>query len=350
VRLTADIDVSVGGFHLDAAITADSGETIALVGPNGAGKTTLLRVLAGVVPLDRGRITLDEQVFDEPEQGIFVPSEQRSVGVVFQEYLLFGHMSVRDNIAFGLRAHGIGRTQARVAAQTWLDRFDLADKARARPKQLSGGQAQRVALARALATSPKMLLLDEPMAALDAGARSAVRSDLRRHLAAFDGIRIIVTHELLDAAALADRLVVLEDGRVSQAGSLAEIAASPRSRYVADLVGVNLVHGVARGDHVDLGNGSALVVADAGTGDVFATIHPHSVALFRHQPEGSPRNVFPGTVASIEPLGSRVRVALTGVLPLVAEVTPTAVHDLALEEGSSIWAMVKATDITVFSA
>jgi molybdate transport system ATP-binding protein len=350
VILTANVDVRIGDFHLDAKITADSDETIALLGPNGAGKTTLLRVLAGVLPLDAGQIVLDGRVIDDPTGGVFVPPEARSVGVVFQDYLLFDHMNARDNVAFGLRARGTRRAEARASAQAWLDRFDISDKARARPKELSGGQAQRVALARALATSPKLLLLDEPMAALDAGARGAVRTDLRRHLAAFDGIRLIVTHELLDAAALADRLIVLEDGRVSQTGSLAEIAAHPRSRYVADLVGMNLFSGVARGDRVELENGAVIVAPDAGSGDAFATIKPHSVSLFRQQPEGSARNTWRGQVESIETLGSRVRVSIAGSVPLVAEVTPDAVRELDLAEGSSVWAAVKATDVTVFSA
>jgi molybdate transport system ATP-binding protein len=348
MTLDARVGLRLGEFELDVAINATADETVALLGPNGAGKSTLLRAVAGLTPLNHGNITLDGTVLDDPARHIFVPPEKRSIGVMFQNYLLFEHLSARENIAFGLRAHGVPRSSARAMADEWLTRLDVADAARKKPTQLSGGQAQRVALARALATRPSVLLLDEPMAALDVGARGAVRRDLRRYLSEFEGVRILVTHDPIDAAALADRLVVIENGRLTQEGPLSDITARPRSRYVADLVGVNLLRGVARGGAITLADGAKVAVADAGDGDALAVIHPHSVTLHRARPESSARNAWPGRVESIEMLGNRVRVRVAGLVPLTAEVTPTAVADLQLVEGAEVWAAVKATDITAY--
>jgi molybdate transport system ATP-binding protein len=259
-------------------------------------------------------------------------------------------MSALENVAFGLRARGVPKAQARARAEGWLERVDLADHAAARPRALSGGQAQRVALARALATEPRVLLLDEPLAALDAGARLHVRAELRRHLASFGGARLIVTHDPVDAMVLADRLVVIERGQVTQTGTAADVTRRPRSRYVAELVGVNLLHGVAAGEHaVRLAGGVELVVADPLPGhDVDVALRPQAVALHRGQPEGSPRNTWPATVADLEAARDRVRVQLDGSIPLVAEVTPAAVADLDLVPGAAVWASVKAVDLTAY--
>jgi molybdate transport system ATP-binding protein len=220
-----------------------------------------------------------------------------------------------------------------------------------KPRSLSGGQAQRVALARALATDPRVLLLDEPLAALDAGARGAVRRDLRRHLESFDGMRLLVTHDPVDAYALADRVVVLEAGRIVQAGTLAEVTAHPRSRYVADLVGVNLVKGTMHGHVLTTATGGTIVTADeAPDGDAFVAIRPQAVSLHRLHPEGSPRNVWALTVDDIDAGHDRIRVALTGPLPIVAEVTPAALVELDVRPGDQVWASVKATDITAYPA
>jgi molybdate transport system ATP-binding protein len=349
MSLAATMQLRLGDLDLDVEITGALGETVAVLGPNGAGKTTSLRALAGLAPIDAGRIVLDGALLDDGAD-TFVPPERRAVGVVFQDYLLFPHLSVLDNVAFGLRSRGIARPAARAAAVDWLETLGLAGRAGVRPGELSGGQAQRVALARALATEPRLLLLDEPLAALDRSARAEVRRDLRTRLAAFAGVRVLVTHDPVDAAVLADRLVILERGRVTQAGTFAEIAARPRSSYVAELVGVNLLAGAAAGDHVDLDGGGRLVVPGAGSGHVLAVIHPHSVVLQRSRPAGSARNVWPGRVAGIEPLGERVRVRIDGPVPLVAEITPVARRELDLDAGGELYAAVKATDVTVFPA
>jgi molybdate transport system ATP-binding protein len=348
VNLDARIRVQLGTLDLDAAVTVADGEIVAIVGPNGSGKTTILRALAGLVPLSGGRVVLDGEVLEDPTLGVREPPEARPVGFVFQNYLLFPHLSALENVAFGLRSRGVPRAEARERAMGWLDRVGMADRAGARPRALSGGQAQRVALARALATDPRLLLLDEPTAALDAGARVELRREMRRHLATFPGTRLLVTHDPIEAATLADRLVVLESGRVVQEGTPAQVSERPRSRYVAELVGVNLFRGRAEGGQVLLEGSNALVSAAPGEGEVYAVVHPHSVALHDVMPHGSPRNVWHERVLSLDLEGSRVRVRLDGELGIVAEVTPAAVADLKLVEGREVWASVKATEVDVY--
>jgi molybdate transport system ATP-binding protein len=328
------------------------GEVAALLGPNGAGKTTVLRALAGLLRLARGRVVLDGHVLEDPTRRIRVPVERRPVGMVFQDYLLFPHLSALENVAFGLRARGVRRGAARRTAQAWLERLGMPGVADAAPRTLSGGQQQRVALARALATDPRMLLLDEPLAALDVSIRAEVRRDLRRHLREFEGVNLLVTHDPLEAIALADRLIVIERGRIVQAGTPAEVTERPRSAYVADLVGVNLLRGHAEGDGIDLGGGGHLEAVGAGAGDVFAVIPPRSVSLWRTRPDGSPRNVWHGLTTGLDLLGDRVRVRVDGAPQpsLVAEVTPAAVAELGLAEGSEVWVSVKATEVRVYRA
>ena len=226
----------------------------------------------------------------------------------------------------------------------------MADRAESKPGALSGGQQQRVALARALVIEPRLLLLDEPLAALDVGTRTELRRGLRAELLAFPGARVIVTHELLDAVALADRIVVLEAGRIAQEGPVAEVAARPRSRYVADLVGINLFRGVGQDHLVELTTGGAVVTAESVGGDVYVAIHPHSVTLSRAAPDGSARNVWPGRVRGSDLLGDRVRVHVDSMVPLVAEVTARAVAELGLIDGVEVWASVKATDLEIYPA
>jgi len=348
--LQADLALRLGSLALEVQLDAAPGEIVAVLGPNAAGKTTLLRALAGLVPLERGTVTLDGVAFDDVARGIRLPPERRPIGVVFQDYLLFPHLTALENVAFGLRARGMGAREARIRAGSWLDRLGVGETAETKPRALSGGQAQRVALARALAIDPRLLLLDEPLAALDASARGEVRRDLKRHLASFAGIRLLITHDPLEAVALADRLVILERGRVVQTGTPAEVTRRPRSRYVADLVGVNLLRGTATAGHVELPGGASLQSADRVDGEVFAVIHPRAVALHRARPEGSPRNVWRGHASALDFQGDRVRVGVEGEMPIVAEVTPAAVRELDLAEGGEVWVSVKATEITVYPA
>jgi molybdate transport system ATP-binding protein len=350
VSLDATVHLTLGALALDMNLTIGEGEVVALLGPNGAGKTTLLRAIAGLVPIASGRIQLDGQVLEDAATGDYVPTEQRPIGVVFQDYLLFPHLSVLDNVAFGLRSRGTRPKEAAEKAAAWLDRVGLSSYARAKPDALSGGQRQRVALARALAPDPRLLLLDEPLAALDMTTRAEVRRDLKHHLASFPGLRLVVTHDPLEAAALADRLVVMENGRLVQTGSPAEVTEHPRSQYVADLVGVNLLRGQADQGSVRLPGGTVIAAAGAESGEVFAVIHPRAVALHRQRPEGSPRNVWRGRITGIELMGGRVRVRVDGEVPVVAEVTPAALRELGLEEGGEVWLSFKATEVGVYPA
>ncbi len=351
MSVAASISVRLGALDLDVTVTVGNGEVLALLGPNGAGKTTVLRTLAGLLPIDDGRIEIGGRVVDDPAAGVFVPAERRSVGVAFQEYALFPALTVLENVAFGLRAQGIAKHAARHQAGQWVDRVGLADHARSRPGELSGGQAQRVALARALAIDPQLLLLDEPLAALDATTRGLVRRDLAHHLAAFAGPAVVVTHDPLDAFALADRVAIIEAGCIVQSGTLADVTAHPRSRYVADLVGVNLVRGEVDDGVLTTATGAHVVIADAPSGAMFAVIRPHSVVLVREPPfASSARNTWEGTVSGVDRLGDRVRVQIDGALPLTAEITAASFDTLALATGDGIHAAVKATDIEVFPA
>jgi molybdate transport system ATP-binding protein len=346
--LYARVRARLGTLDLDVELEVPPGRIVGLLGPNGAGKTTLLRVLAGLLAPDEARVVLDGRVLDDTATGQHVSTEERPVGVVFQSYVLFPHLSALENVAFGLRSRGVPKAEARARAGDWLSRVGLGEFRASKPKQLSGGQAQRVALARALATEPRLLLLDEPLAALDATTRLETRRELRRQLEGYDGVRLLVTHDPMEAIALAERLVVLEAGRISQVGTPQDISERPRSRYVADLVGVNLFRGQATGDEVLIGPAGRLVAPDTGRGEVFAVVHPHAVSLYRVPPTGTPRNVWKGTVEALDLEGERVRVRVGGPLPIVAEVTPAAVADLRLADGGPIWASVKATEVTVY--
>jgi molybdate transport system ATP-binding protein len=255
-------------------------------------------------------------------------------------------------VAFGPKARGSSKQAAHKIALTWLNRMDIADVASAKPREISGGQAQRVALARALATEPRLLLLDEPLAALDARTRLLIRGELRRHLAGFGGATVVVTHDPVDAAVLADRLVVIEHGRIVQTGSPVDVARRPRTDYVARLVGLNLLAGVASGHLLTMPRGGTVELAQSATGQVHVAFRPAAVSLFPRRPDGSPRNVWPGRVRTLEPHGEGVRVEIAGVPELgssiLAEITPAAVADLAITTGSELWAAVKASEIEIY--
>jgi molybdate transport system ATP-binding protein len=342
VSLDARLVLRRGQFTVDVAVAVADGEVLGVLGPNGAGKTSVLRALAGLEPLTDGHVTLDGEDLTGR------PPEDRYVGVVFQDYLLFPHLTALDNVAYGLRAGGMGKAAARRDAAGWLAQVGLSDHAGHRPRKLSGGQAQRVALARALAARPRLLLLDEPLAALDAGTRLVLRSDLRRHLTSYGGPTVLVTHDAVEAMVLTDHLVVLEGGRIVQSGRPAEVARRPRTDYVARLLGLNLYRGTARGTAVTLADGE-LTVAEPASGPVHVALRPSAVALHRTRPEhSSPRNVWSGRVAGVEAVGDRVRVAVGGRPDVLADVTPDAVADLDLAAGAEVWVSVKATELTVY--
>jgi len=345
VSLTASVGLTLGALDLDVELAMDGASVVAVVGPNGAGKTTLLRALAGLVPLGRGRVTIGGTVVEDVAAGVRVPSEHRGVGVVFQEHRLFANLTALENVAFGLRATGMPRRAARAKASEWLARVGLPEATNRRPRTLSGGQAQRVALARALATEPAVLLLDEPLAAVDASARTELRHALRDELKRYPGSRLIVTHDPVEAAALADRLIVIEDGGITQEGPLVDVTARPRSPWVATMVGLNLLHGIGSQRAVELPNGAVVVTAQSTAGPTFVAIRPNAISLHRRQPEGSARNVWPGHAGELHLVGDRARIRVLGPVPLVAEVTPAAVAELHLADGGPVWASVKATDV-----
>ncbi|MER5614977.1 ABC transporter ATP-binding protein [Streptomyces sp. NPDC002215] len=343
--LDARLVVDRGAFRLDVALAVAPGEVVALLGPNGAGKTTALRALAGLTPLTGGHLRLDGTTLER------TPPESRPVGVVFQDYLLFPHLTALDNVAFGPRCQGATKAEARAQAAEWLDRLGLADHTGAKPRRLSGGQAQRVALARALATRPRLLLLDEPLAALDARTRLEVRTQLRRHLAEFEAVAVLVTHDPLDAMVLADRLVVVEHGEVVQEGSPADIARHPRTDYIAQLVGLNLYRGQADGHTVRLDTGPAITTAELLSGPVFVAFPPSAITLYRSRPSGSSaRNLWRCEVAGLETHGDQIRAALTGDLPLAADLTAVAAAELDLHPGAEVWATVKAAQTHAYAA
>ena len=340
--LQAEVAARHGRFELNVSLEAAPGEVLAVVGPNGAGKSTLLRALAGL-QRSAGRVVVDGTDITG------CPPDERPVGWVPQRGALFPHLSVLDNVAFG-----IGRRRGRRAAQGWLDRLGVGALAQRRPAQLSGGQAQKVAMARALARQPRLLLLDEPLSALDATARSDVRRTLREHLRDFDGVTLLVTHDPVDAATLAGRLLAVEDGRVVQQDTVSRAARAPRAPWLAQLLGANACRGRGREGGVDVEGGGRLVAAGDRTGEqpaegaeALAVFAPQAVALSRDRPSGSARNVWPVTVRQLTEVGGRVRVDADGHPPVVAEVTTAAVAEMRLHEGDEMWASVKATEVTL---
>jgi molybdate transport system ATP-binding protein len=336
-------------FSLDVELHIEAGETVALLGPNGAGKSTLVSALAGLIPLDDGRIDLDGVVLDDADSDVFVGPEQRHIGIVFQDYLLFDHMSVLDNVAFGPSSRGASRPAARRTALRWIDDLDLVGLESRRPPQLSGGQAQRVALGRALASEPDLLLLDEPLSALDATTHVRLRRTLGEHLRRCSSPSLLITHDPTDAFLLADRIYIVENGRVTQSGGPEEIRRHPATPYVADVAGTNLFAGVINAGKIKISETHfVLHAADSkASGAVLATVHPRAVALHPTQPHGSPRNTWLATVDGVERLGDTTRILLGGPLRLAADITPAASDALGLKPGSEIWVAIKATEIVV---
>jgi molybdate transport system ATP-binding protein len=352
--LVVDVTVRRAEFTVRAALEASRGETVALLGPNGSGKSTVVAAIAGLLPLEAGRIALGDLVLDDTAVGMSVPPEQRPIGVVFQDLLLFPHLSAVENTAFPLRARGTAREPARARAVQMLERLDVGKRATARPRDLSGGEAQRVALARALVADPVLLLLDEPLSALDVGSRARARDLLKHELARFDGVRILVTHDPTEASTLADRLVLLEEGRVTQIGSPEEIRTAPRSRYAADLVGINAFRGRLEPTEEGMGrivteDGEVFVPWDdeLEPGEVIALLHPDDVTISLDPPEGSARNVLQGRISSIAVDGERARIRLGTAPPVVAEITVGSIRRLGLRDGAEVWASFKAVEVRV---
>ncbi|MFE6971929.1 sulfate/molybdate ABC transporter ATP-binding protein [Isoptericola sp. NPDC057653] len=336
----------------DVELDVAEGRTLALLGPNGAGKSTALGLAAGTLRPHDGEIVLDGRTLVRAEAGrtrAWVPPHARQVALLAQEALLFPHLSVRQNVAFGPRSQGVRRRDADEAAVRWLEQIGLAHLADRPPSTLSGGQAQRVAVARALAAEPRLLLLDEPMAALDVDVTPALRQTLRRLLA--DQTAIITTHDVLDALLLADEVAVVEGGRVVERGPTAQVLARPRSAFAARIAGLNLLTGSWTGDGVrtpagEVAHGHGVPDVAAGA-PMTAVFRPAAVSVYLDERHGSPRNTFRGTVTSLEPRGDLVRVRTDH---LAADVTPQAAAELALAPGTPVWLSVKAAEVDVYLA
>ncbi|HET7689478.1 MAG TPA: ABC transporter ATP-binding protein [Nocardioidaceae bacterium] len=345
--LDAHVVVRRPGHTLDVALAAEAGDVVAVVGPNGAGKTTLLRALAGLVPLDEGHVACGGTEWESRRRRLEV--QDRRTAMVFQDILLFPHLTARQNVAFSPRSRGASRRAALATADDWLARIGLSELAERKPAQLSGGQAQRVALARALAGDPVLLLLDEPMAALDVRVAMALRVELARHLREYGGISVLVTHDAVDVLTLATKVVVLEDGRVAQEGTPEEVAAAPRTEHVARLVGLNVLRGTSIGTVVRLQD-AELVSVTPYDGEVLACFRPSAVTVTAEEPVGSARNRWRGRVLSAVPHGEVTRVHLDAAGGVLADVTPESVVRLGLTPGREMWVAVKASEIQIHPA
>lgn len=345
------MEAAVRQRRFEVAFDVGPAETVAVLGPNGAGKSTLLSVIAGLLRPDAGQAAIGDRVLFDLAGGrnVWTAPHLRRTALLAQEPLLFPHLSALENVAFGPRSAGASRTAAAETARHWLGEVDAVELASRRPGQLSGGQAQRVAVARALAAGPELLLLDEPMAALDIHAAPLLRRLLKRVLA---GRRaVIVTHDVLDAYMLADRVVVLEDGRITEQGPTREVLQRPRSRFAAGLAGLNLLAGTITGSGLRTDDGREVAgryEPPAGPGQPGVAVFPPSaVSVFLEPPHGSPRNSFPVTVTDLEPHGDQIRVRAGG---LAADITPSASADLGLEPGAAVHFTVKAAEVSVYGA
>lgn len=354
MSLHAEIALSRGSFDLDVSLDVPAGGVLALLGPNGSGKSSLLGCLSGLLRPRRAAITLRERSLQD------LPAHARAVGLLSQDPLLFPHMSVLDNVAFAPRSKGHGRTRARELARRWLAEVGAAEFADRRPAQLSGGQAQRVAVARALAADPELLLLDEPLAALDVDAAPAIRGLLRRVLGLADRrVTVLVTHDPLDALALADHVLVLADGHAVERGPTRDVLGAPRTAFTARIAGLNLIAGIATEAGLRTDDGSivsGMLAPDTEQGrPAVAVFAPTAVSVYPAddgQP-GSPRNTFQAVVGVLEPHGAVIRLRTTGdgwKGRLSADLTPAAVADLRLEPGTAVRLSIKATTVTVHPA
>ncbi|MGD9527600.1 MAG: sulfate/molybdate ABC transporter ATP-binding protein [Pseudonocardia sp.] len=346
------------GFTLDVTLAAEPGEVLAVLGPNGSGKSTVLGALAGLIRPDEGWVRVGDRQITDAATDMHVLPHLRGVGLLAQQALLFPHLTALANVAFGPRAHGVPKREAEERARELLAAVDVAELADRRPARMSGGQQQRVALARALAPAPGLLLLDEPLAALDVDVTPAMRALLRRVIRDGKQTALLVTHSALDALVLADRVVVLTAGRVVEEGPVRDVLARPRNAFTARIAGLDLVPGVACPGGLLAPDGTVV----AGRADIdlhegepaVAVFPPSAVSVFLDRPGGSPRNAVEVVLAALEPRGDIVRLRAAAppggpswVDGLAADVTPAAVADLAVEPGARVWFVVKATEVAV---
>jgi len=350
--LSFDAALGFGTFELDGRLEVARGETLALVGPSGAGKSTCLGIMAGLLRPLRARVECAGEVWNDSERGVFLPPERRRVGMLFQEYALFPHLTIQQNVAYGPRARGRSSADAAALASRWIERLGLKGFGGRRVATLSGGERQRVALARALAAEPRLLLLDEPFGSLDVATRGTVRAELRGFLGECGLPTVIVTHDAVDALALGDRIAVLEAGRVTQVGTRAQLVSEPRSAFVAELAGLNLYRAeLAGGRGLKEARASGVsfhVLSDEREGPAFLAFAPAEVTLSSERLPGSAQNAFLGRVVEVRPLPDRLRVVLDVGVVLVAEITREAAAALGLGVGRPLWASVKATAIHVY--
>jgi molybdenum ABC transporter ATP-binding protein len=346
--LHAELVHAVGTIELDVSFDVSPGRCIAIAGPSGSGKSTILRLLAGTVRPDRGRISVGDDIWVDTARGVSWPPERRRCGYVFQDYALFPHLSAWRNVAYGLR--GMSTHERRQIALALLEQFGLAELADARPATLSGGERQRVALARALAPSPRVLLLDEPLSALDARTRASARRELSATLRPLELPVVLVTHEFNEAAQLGDEIAVIDRGTIIQQGSASELAAAPASAFVADFTGAVVLTGTARGADgeltiVDLDGGGVACTTDRGEGRVALSVFPWEITISATSApvDESAQNRVTATISSVTAVGNRVRLGLAAGQPLVAEVTGKAISDLQLDVGREVTATWKAT-------
>ena len=355
--LRAELRLAREGFVLEAALEARAGEILVLIGESGCGKTTFLRLLAGLGSPDAGHVVLGEDVWCDTARGLDRPAHERSCGWVPQDLALFPHLSVQANVAFGLSSRRLDSATAAHRVRDILKDVGLADFAARLPRELSGGQQQRVALARALVTEPALLLLDEPLSALDVRSRAELRTQLTRLLAGRAGVTVHVTHDPGEALALGDRIAVMEAGRIVQVGTREELLRTPRTRFIADFLGINLWRGRVGAPgpdglaHFVTSGGEFTVRAPGFEGDAWALVHPGHVTLSLVASRGSARNQVAGVVAEITPEppdGALLRVRLAADTPLVATLTRESAAGLGLAAGTPICAAFKATEITLF--
>ena len=347
--LPLHLDVEVAGRGVRVDLTVAAGQTLALLGPNGSGKSTVLAAAAGLLRPDRGEVALGDRVLSDAATRAWVPPHRRGIALLAQDARLFPHLSALDNVAFGPTAAGEHRATARERALRGLSEVGMTAYADRRPRELSGGQAQRVAIARALATEPDVLLVDEPLAALDVESAPDVRDLLRR--ATHDRTTVLVTHDVLDAALLADRVAVMHEGRVVEEGETGRVLSRPTSDFGARFAGLNLVRGVASGGGLRMPDGRLLHgIAETPLVDgapASAVVSPSAVSVHLEPPHGSPRNSLDATVTDLEPHGQLVRVR-TDLLS--ADITPPAVADLGLRRGTRVVLSVKATEVHLYPA